>query len=126
MVFFLSQSAMDPIKMEYFVKKYQVWVEKPFNEGLLPGLPATIEETNNTWASLVEDWVLLDEQQKRDERGNMYRAQLHYHKLMAELYGYSFAMIEKEAKPSLVPGIQMQSQPTNVAINEQGQPIKFP
>lgn len=109
--------------MEYFVKKYQVWVEKPFNEGLLPDLPATIDEANKVWASLIEDWALLDEQQQQNERGNIYHTQLHFHKLMAELYGYSFTMVESKANPGLVPEIQVQFEPTNLATNEQGQPI---
>lgn len=104
--------------MEYFVRKYQVWVAKPFNEGLLPDLPATIDEANKVWASLIEDWALLDEQQQQNERGNIYHTQLHFHKLMAELYGYSFTMVESKAKPGLVPEIQVQFEPTNLATNE--------
>lgn len=116
---------MDSNKADYFVKEFQKWTATTPDESMLQTLSEKIDEANNNWASLVEDWVLLDEQQKRAEKGNAYRAQLHYHKLVAELYGYSFALIDNEnqAKPSMIPAIREDQSNLGAASNEHGMQI---
>lgn len=92
---------MDSERGEFFVKEYQKWVQQPLDEELLVNLAERVDEANTNWALFTEDWELLDDQQKRAEKGNAYRAQLHFHKLMAQLYGLSFALLDDdcEAKP---------------------------
>lgn len=108
---------MDSEKGDFFVKEYQKWVQKPLDEGLLDDLSERIDDATNKWALFVEDWALMDDGQKRAEKGNAYRAQLHYHKLMAEMYGFSFALLNEngDAKPALIPTIK-ENQPEASAM----------
>lgn len=114
----LPNRAMNSEKADYFVKEYQKWLSKPLDESLLKTLSEKIDEAHANWASLVEDWVLLDEQQKKVEKDKAFRTQLHYHKLMGEM---SFALLNDEncAKPALIPAVQDTLLGVNLATNVQ-------
>lgn len=115
--------AMNPEQADYFVKEYQKWVEKPIDENLLLALSQKIDEANEKWASIVEDWDLFNEQEKNESKGMMFRSQLHFHKLMGEMYGYSFALLDEENKsmPKLIPAIQQ-----NLEFATNVQPVPIP
>lgn len=67
-----------------FVQALQNWTENPSICHL--DVAKAIKEAQDNWATITEEWALLDEQQRANDKSDLLNAEIHYHLLMAKLY----------------------------------------
>lgn len=115
---------MDSERLNYFVQELQKWGKNQITEQQLVEVPELIRTTTEKWASISEDWALLDQQQQIADKGEIMRAELHYYLLMAKLHSYLNDSIEVQGQAVICKSPIAQIQ-TSVQLDEHVQDPTF-